>query len=181
MQDLHERIALVISTKGMTNAEFAESIEVQPSNISHIMSGRNKPSLDLVMKILKRFPELRTEWLIHGKGAMNKDYGLFDEITPAIENTTQETDAGIKKANIPSTAEKRVIIEKPVQSAGKTMTESDAMLDPKETTKSFTKKEENIQRDYAGKRAQKAKTVEKIVLFYDDHTFETFYPDEKEQ
>lgn len=181
MQDLHERIALVISTKGMTNAEFAESIEVQPSNISHIMSGRNKPSLDLVMKILKRFPELRTEWLIHGKGAMNKDYGLFDEISPVIENKTQELGAGIEKAKIASTAEKQVIIEKPVQSAGKTGTESDAMLDPKGTTKSVTQKEGNIQRDYAGKLAQKAKIVEKIVLFYDDHTFETFYPDQKEQ
>ncbi len=39
MDKIQERISLLISTKGMTNTEFAEAIDVQPANISHVMSG----------------------------------------------------------------------------------------------------------------------------------------------
>ncbi|MDP4223940.1 MAG: helix-turn-helix transcriptional regulator, partial [Bacteroidota bacterium] len=45
-------------------------IGVQPSGISHILSGRNKPSLDFVLKMLERYPFISTEWLLFGKGSM---------------------------------------------------------------------------------------------------------------
>ena len=70
--DLKERISKVIAYAELSLSEFADEIEVQRSSISHITSGRNKPSLDFLMKIKSRFPELEWEWLIEGEGEMLK-------------------------------------------------------------------------------------------------------------
>jgi transcriptional regulator with XRE-family HTH domain len=67
---MKERIILLIRAKNFTAAQFAEEIGVQKSGISHIISGRNNPSLDFVQKILQRFPEVNMDWLIMGKGPM---------------------------------------------------------------------------------------------------------------
>lgn len=53
---------------GLSSSGFAEKIGVQRSSISHILSGRNKPSLDFVMKILSSFPDIDLYWLLNGKG-----------------------------------------------------------------------------------------------------------------
>lgn len=68
--NLNERIAEIIIYSKLSASEFADEIEVQRSNISHITSGRNKPSLDFLMKIKERFPELQWDWLILGQGEM---------------------------------------------------------------------------------------------------------------
>lgn len=70
--NLNERISEIINYSQLSASEFADEIEVQRSNISHITSGRNKPSLDFLMKINERFPELQWDWLILGKGEMLK-------------------------------------------------------------------------------------------------------------
>ncbi len=66
-----ERIKKLIAYNNMNPSRFADHIGVPRSTISHILSGRNNPSLELVMKILDAFPELRTEWLVRGKGVMS--------------------------------------------------------------------------------------------------------------
>ena len=70
--NLNERISKVIAYSELSSSEFADEIDVQRSNISHITSGRNKPSLDFLIKIKERFPELQWEWLITGEGEMIK-------------------------------------------------------------------------------------------------------------
>lgn len=60
---------------GLTAAKFADEIGVQRSGISHILSGRNNPSFDLIIRILKRYPDISTDWLIQGTGSMLKDQG----------------------------------------------------------------------------------------------------------
>ncbi|MFO8054500.1 MAG: helix-turn-helix transcriptional regulator [Bacteroidales bacterium] len=65
-----DRIKLLMETQNMTATEFAEAIGIQRSGLSHIMSGRNKASLDFVQKLLKRFPEVSPDWLISGKGGL---------------------------------------------------------------------------------------------------------------
>lgn len=56
----------------LSAASFADKIEVGRSSISHLLSGRNKPSLDFVMKIVKTFPEVELYWLLNGKGSFPK-------------------------------------------------------------------------------------------------------------
>ena len=71
---------------GMTPSTFADYININRTTISHILSGRNKkPSIDVVMQILEKYPEINSDWLIFGKEPMNKSEkpvlevkGLFD-------------------------------------------------------------------------------------------------------
>ncbi|MDY0098422.1 MAG: helix-turn-helix transcriptional regulator [Bacteroidales bacterium] len=83
---MKERIQQFLLSENKTSAQLAEEIGVQPSGISHILSGRNKPSLDFVIKMLERYKYLSTEWLMFGKGEMYKERtmpGLFDDVIPA--------------------------------------------------------------------------------------------------
>lgn len=64
--ELKNRILEILEKSGLTASEFADKIEVQRSAISHITSGRNKPSLEFLIKIKHAFPEIDTDWLIFG-------------------------------------------------------------------------------------------------------------------
>ena len=68
--NLNERISKIIEYSQLTSSEFADEIDVQRSSISHITSGRNKPSLDFLIKVKEKFPELEWDWLIKGDGEM---------------------------------------------------------------------------------------------------------------
>jgi transcriptional regulator with XRE-family HTH domain len=72
--DFAKRLQKVIDFYGESASSFAEKIGVQRSSISHILSGRNKPSLDFILKILASYPEVELYWLLNGKGSFpNKD------------------------------------------------------------------------------------------------------------
>jgi len=80
---MKERILEFLKAENKSSAQFAEEIGVQPSGISHILSGRNNPSLDFVLKMLEKYHFLSTEWLLFGRGSMYKDsrmQTLFEEI-----------------------------------------------------------------------------------------------------
>lgn len=62
------RLNKILEYYDISAASFADKIEVGRSSISHILSGRNKPSLDFVMKVVKNFPEVELYWLLNGKG-----------------------------------------------------------------------------------------------------------------
>ena len=69
---MKERIEEFLKRENKSSALFAEEIGVQPSGISHILSGRNRPSLDFVLKMLETYPYLNVNWLLFGKGSMYK-------------------------------------------------------------------------------------------------------------
>lgn len=71
-EEFSKRLKLIIDHYGISAAILAERMQVQRSSISHILSGRNKPSLDFVMKILKSFPEVELYWLLNGEGEFPK-------------------------------------------------------------------------------------------------------------
>jgi transcriptional regulator with XRE-family HTH domain len=68
-EDFIKRLQLIIDHYGESASSFAEKIGVQRSSISHILSGRNKPSLDFILKILSHYPEVDLYWLFNGKGS----------------------------------------------------------------------------------------------------------------
>ena len=69
---------------GVSASSFAENIGVQRSSISHILSGRNKPSLDFVLKLVKAYPEVDLYWLLLGKGIFPS------EEVPSVPPSTQD-------------------------------------------------------------------------------------------
>ncbi|MDC6351600.1 helix-turn-helix transcriptional regulator [Zeaxanthinibacter sp. PT1] len=69
------RLERIIAHYGLTAAAFADQLGVQRSGISHLLSGRNKPSLDFVLRVVKTFPEVNLYWLLNGKGNFPADKG----------------------------------------------------------------------------------------------------------
>jgi len=69
---METRIQRLIGSENLSPTKFADIIGVQRSAISHILSGRNKPSFDLMQKILTKFPRVSSEWLLMGRGEMYK-------------------------------------------------------------------------------------------------------------
>ena len=67
---MKERITQIMQKEEMTAAQFAEKIGLSPSSLSHILNGRNNPSLDVVMKIHKACSYVNLPWLIYGEGTM---------------------------------------------------------------------------------------------------------------
>jgi transcriptional regulator with XRE-family HTH domain len=75
-----ERILEILKNKNLTPSQFADLIGVQRSSISHLISGRNKPSLEFIQKILKTFPDINSEWILSGTGpVMNRQNGMNEE------------------------------------------------------------------------------------------------------
>lgn len=67
---MNERLAMFLHAENMTAAKFAEILQVQPSSISHLLSGRNKPNFDFIARMLKMFADINPDWLINGIGNM---------------------------------------------------------------------------------------------------------------
>lgn len=58
------KFEFLLKNKGLNATSLARMLEIQPSGLSHILSGRNKPSFDLVVKILRIFPDINPDWLL---------------------------------------------------------------------------------------------------------------------
>lgn len=116
---MKDRIIKFLSDNNLTSTKFADNIGVQRSSISHILSGRNKPSFDFIEKMLLAYPDLNAQWLITGKGNMfSNQPSLFNQNNDQIQNnlTSREsniqnaTDSNIEKLN--SEEEKDIIENK---------------------------------------------------------------------
>ncbi len=67
MEDIKDRLAHILRAKNLTAKQFAELMKIQPSNVSHLLNGRNRPSLDFIAKLKEVFPEYSFDWIILGK------------------------------------------------------------------------------------------------------------------
>ena len=63
-----KRLQKILKFYGVSATAFSEKINFNRSTISHLLSGRNKPSLEFVMKVLNQFPEVELYWLLNGTG-----------------------------------------------------------------------------------------------------------------
>lgn len=129
-EEFSKRLHKILDFYELSAAAFADKIEVGRSSISHILSGRNKPSLDFVMKIVKTFPEVELYWLLNGKGNF-----------PASESPKEQTE-----------------LTKPVTGS------------PSQNI-AVTKEEYESAPAFPN---TKQKPIRKIVIFYEDGTFEAF-------
>ena len=84
-----ERLQKIMESEQMTAKQFSEEVGIQPGTISNILKGRNKPSLDVMQKVLQRFRTLSSEWLILGVGSMYKQ--KIDSQAPTLFDIPPET------------------------------------------------------------------------------------------
>lgn len=73
ISDFSKRLQKIIDFYDLTATSFSEKIAFNRSTISHILSGRNKPSLEFVIKVLEAYPEVDFYWLLNGKGSFPTD------------------------------------------------------------------------------------------------------------
>jgi transcriptional regulator with XRE-family HTH domain len=78
VDEIKNRILTFLRTENISSAQFAQEIGVQPSGISHIISGRNKPSLEFIVKMLTRYPSLSSDWLLFGNGPIFREGKSID-------------------------------------------------------------------------------------------------------
>ena len=101
---MKDRIEKIIRDEGISSSKFADELGIQRSSISHILSGRNKPSLDVFQRILRKYPNINSDWLILGIGNMYKDSktieqkDIFSEIQ---EEKKQEVQIPVESKEIP--------------------------------------------------------------------------------
>jgi transcriptional regulator with XRE-family HTH domain len=105
-----ERLQKVIDFYSETASSFAEKIGVQRSSISHILSGRNKPSLDFVMKVLYSYPEVELYWLMNGKGEFPSQPKISESPNSNLTQTPLTSKTTLPESN--SEIEKIVIFYK---------------------------------------------------------------------
>lgn len=115
--DFIKRLEILMDHFSMNASSFADKIGVQRSSISHLLSGRNKPSLDFVLKIMDIFPDVNLYWILNGKGNLLKEEVPFlekiqpqkeDDHTPistqdfaSEKNMKQEAEPAISKNKAP--------------------------------------------------------------------------------
>lgn len=99
IEQFAKRLNILMDYYEISAALLAEKIEVQRSSISHILSGRNKPSLEFVLKILKAFPEVELYWLLNGVGHFPKQVEI-KEPAPTLFSSIKEPET--KKGEVKS-------------------------------------------------------------------------------
>jgi len=150
-----KRIEVLLDYFGLSASAFADKLGVQRSGLSHLMSGRNKPSLDLVMKITESFPEVDLYWLLNGDGQFPKG---DDAPTALNQNVTKPI------SNEPNVKQPAV--------------QDDLFSVSNDSRNTFSQNA-----DSANEKVQENKVennsdeIERIVVFYKNGTFKSYNPD----
>ena len=146
---MNDRIQLILKTKNISASKFADEIGVQRSSISHILSGRNNPSLDFIQKILKRFADINSDWILTGKGSMYIQPDLFSNIEEHKTDKNKEGDEILNSdEDIPNENSSNYVNNEPLESSAAYIEDAQLPLKQKNTIKkeaqTLSKKKEEI-------------------------------------
>ncbi len=188
---MKDRIAKIIKSRGLTSAKFAEEIGVQASGISHILSGRNNPSTELILKILKRFPEISSDWLLLGEGPMyrnesttvsseNQKFKLpiqTDLFSTVVSNENEI--ANNKSINSELSDKTNKFEDKTAFSEPEPITENKTVQQEEKNIPEQTKKEQisfiPVNSDDTPKIPEKQEAkIKRVIVLFDDGTFEAY-------
>lgn len=171
---MKDRIKRIIESQHMTQQEFAENIKVAPATLSSIFTGRTAPSLKIVDAIKSRFPDISTDWLLFGRGAMtdyrNSETGAsFSSSTPPSTNYTPDFDTTPEAATSDNTNAPLGFNIDNRASADTPTAETLETVQPESSSKT---KEIQLVKNYD----KHERHIVEIRIFYDDQTWETFVP-----
>jgi transcriptional regulator with XRE-family HTH domain len=155
IEEFIKRLEIILDYYSLNASSFADKIGVQRSSLSHLLSGRNKPSLDFILKILEVFPDVDLYWILNGKGTFPKNSEQFDKTVNNVEQ--------VVKHNIPNPTSAEIIPEN-LFSEIKIQNPIPAFE---------TKKIENQNSDTESDSTE----IDKIVIFYKNGTFKSYVPD----
>ena len=152
---MKDRITQIMQKEEMTAAQFAEKIGLSPSSLSHILNGRNNPSLDVVMKIHKACSYTNLHWLIYGEGEMEGQPEAPQSEVSGISGISMFDESAFFTPEGTDERENR-----------KEIASKSPVFAPKEIVREEIK--------YVEKPARK---ITEIRIFFDNGTYETFRPE----
>lgn len=117
--DFVKRLELIFEFYGESASSFADKIGVQRSSLSHLLSGRNKPSLDFILKLLDVFPEVDLYWITNGKGVFPKGSKTEEVKSPTSQFKNQSLDLKIETEMPKEHLEFKKLIETQKNPSGK--------------------------------------------------------------
>jgi transcriptional regulator with XRE-family HTH domain len=192
---MKDRIIRIMKEKNMNASQFSDAIGIQRATISHILAGRNNPSLDMVMKIFAKFPAISPDWFLFGKGSMNREQENNGVGTVLPGDLFPLPDFPLT-AKTETKAEMQTLTKR-TDDMNNTKTTLASAKNPKNTANIHTKPEVtgvNAPKDdvYNGKsnparnvretivyRERPNKIIDKLLIFYSDNTFESFIPEKR--
>lgn len=166
IQDDKDRIEYIIRQKGMSNIEFSAVTGIAPATISHIFSGRSKPTLKIFKNIVDGFPDLNPTWVFLGEGPVYK-------ADIEVEAADQPQDVGTTDGNLDlfsSLGDDSKSKDSPSFEKGKSGKKAFAAAKPIEATSEI---KEVIKETVAAISARRRQIVE-VRIFFDDGTYEAF-------
>ena len=121
MNSIKDRLNEIIEYKELTATKFAGLINANPSAISHLLKGRNRPGLEMLENIARTFPDISMDWLISGSGTITGGKGT-DALS--VENSSLRANQPVRQES--SAPEKKSVVsekttEIPVSSTGKAL------------------------------------------------------------
>jgi len=156
IDDFIKRLEVLLDYYSLSASIFADKLGVQRSGLSHLMSGRNKPSLDFVMKIIENFPEVDFYWLLNGTGNFPKQIG---DVYPALQNPAPV---------IPALASEQS--QQKSDSAGPDLlSENKTNVPHPQQEVDVRQSSETIPTDF-----KVSDGVDRIVIFYNDGSFKSY-------
>ena len=154
-EDFIKRLEIILDYYSLNASSFADKIGVQRSSLSHLLSGRNKPSLDFILKILDVFPDVDLYWILNGKGTFPKSELKSDPIvaapTPIINNQMATNQ-----------------IEKTADLFSEELTNKKNPTEEKLATNFLNTQNSGLQKNNS--------EIDRIVIFYTNGTFKTYSP-----
>lgn len=99
---MKDRIEAIMKKEQLSPSTFAESIDIQRSTLTHILRGRNNPSLDVIMKIHQRYNYINLDWLLYGNGEMTNGTDDLSDLQSSLFNENE-----VKAPNSPCDSEYR--------------------------------------------------------------------------
>lgn len=174
---MNERVQLILKTKNISASKFADEIGVQRSSISHIISGRNNPSLDFIQKILTRFPDINSNWLIFGKGGMYKEQDLFSSFDTDkrekkdMNDQIKQSDSDVLINKYDNEPENESVIDD-TPAIG----EENKFQEPAKRNKNISVKIDESAKSATSLKSQ-LKKIERIIIFYTDKSCTEYKPE----
>lgn len=196
-----DRLQVILQREGITAAKFASALGVQPSALSHLLSGRNKPSYDFITRFIMAYPAYNIEWLLVGKQPMLKE-DLTQSANSAPTATTIDEPQTLFIANeegaelapqepsqpLPQhSVRAHPVAQQPNSqstTAPQTTPQPSTPVQPAPQSNSINSATETVapQQNNTNAQAQvapqpictAAKAPKKVIILYDDHTFESF-------
>ncbi len=194
---MKEKIAHLMKSESLSSSRLAEILEIQPSAVSHLLSGRNKPGFDLLQKILRRFPKINPDWLLldseqiyrvddktplpysdevgegspidlfGGDGVLLSGFGATQ--LDSIEGRGGDESRDFRARNLGDISPRNIH-----QNSASNLHQNSSNISPQNSPQNPTQNRGGIAANFAQKSVGCSVAVERIIVLYSDGTCRTY-------